>query len=77
MKGGGQFVLAMTGGRPYAPHGETELIGLHIYLQAFGYLRFGSATAMAWVLGSLLVGFTVFQLQRISRMEFRTAKGVK
>jgi multiple sugar transport system permease protein len=76
VKGGGQFVLAMTGGQPYTPYGETEVIGLHIYLQAFGYLRFGSATAMAWILGSMLVGFTVVQLQRLSRMEFRTASGV-
>jgi hypothetical protein len=27
--------------------------------------------AIAWVLGSMLIGFTVFQLQRLSRMEFR------
>lgn len=77
MKGGGQFALAMTGGGPWTPYGQTEFVGLHIYLQAFGYLRFGAATAMAWVLGSMLVGFTVFQLQRLSRMEFKTVDGVK
>ena len=77
MKGGGQFALAMTGGGPWKPYGQTEFVGLHIYLQAFGYLRFGAATAMAWVLGSMLVGFTVFQLQRLSRMEFKTVGGVK
>ena len=76
IKGGSQFVLAMTGGGPYTPYGATEMVGLHIYWQAFGYLRFGHATAMAWVLGSMLVGFTVIQLQRISRVEFRTAGGV-
>ena len=75
-KGSGGFALAMTGGGPYMPYGETEVVGLHIYYQAFGYLRFGAATAMAWVLGSLLVGFTVFQLKRLSRMEFKTAAGV-
>jgi len=77
VKGGGEFALAMTGGGPYTPHGQTEFVGLHIYWQAFGYLRFGAATAMAWVLGSMLVGFTVFQLQRLSKMEFRSAAGVK
>ena len=72
VKSGSEFVLAMTGGGPYAPYGETEVIGLHIFWQAFGYLRFGSAVAMAWILGTLLIGFTVLQLQRLSRMEFRT-----
>lgn len=77
IKGGGQFALAMTGGGPYTPYGQTEFVGLHIYWQAFGYLRFGAATAMAWVLASFLIGFTVMQLQRLSKMEFRTAKGGK
>ncbi|MGI5868267.1 MAG: extracellular solute-binding protein [Kiritimatiellia bacterium] len=72
MQSGSTFVLAMTGGGPYTPYGQTEVIGLHIFWEAFGYLRFGSATAMAWILGSMLIGFTVFQLQRLSRMEFRT-----
>ena len=73
MKSGSEFILAMTGGGPYTPHGMTEVVGLHIFWEAFGYLRFGTATAMAWVLGSMLIGFTVVQLQRLSRMEFRTA----
>ena len=71
MKSGSEFIMAMTGGGPYTPYGATEVIGLHIFWEAFGYLRFGPATAMAWVLGSMLIGFTVFQLQRLSRMEFR------
>ncbi len=73
MKGGSEFVLAMTHGGPYTPYGATEVVGLHIYWQAFGYLKFGVATAMAWVLGSMLVGFTVLQMQKLSRMEFRSA----
>lgn len=72
MKSGSEFIMAMTGGGPYTPYGATEVIGLHIFWEAFGYLRFGPATAMAWVLGSMLIGFTVFQLQRLSRMEFKT-----
>jgi multiple sugar transport system permease protein len=76
IRGGSEFVLAMTGGGPYAPNGETEVIGLHIYWQAYGYLRFGQASAMAWVLGSMLVGFTVLRLQQLSRVEFRAAAGV-
>jgi len=76
MKTGGGFILAMTGGGPYTPYGRTEVVGLHIFWQAFGFLRFGPATAMAWILGAMLIGFTVVQLQKLSRMEFRTAKGV-
>ena len=76
VRGGSEYVLAMTGGAPYVPYGETEVVGLHIYWQAYGYLRFGAASAMAWVLGSILVGFTVLRLQQLSRMEFRTASGV-
>ena len=75
MQSGSAFVLAMTGGGPYAPYGETEVIGLHIFWEAFGYLRFGVATAMAWVLGVMLIGFTVFQLQKLSKMEFKAAGG--
>jgi hypothetical protein len=29
---------------------------------------------MAWILGAMLIGFTVFQLKRMSNLEFRTAK---
>jgi multiple sugar transport system permease protein len=60
-------ILAMTGGV-----GNTEIAGLHIFYQAFIYLRFGPATAMAWVLGFMLIGFTVYQLRILSRLEFRT-----
>jgi len=77
VKGGSEFVLAMTQGGPYTPYGQTEVIGLRIYWEAFGYLRFGTATAMAWVLGSMLIGFTVWQMQRLSRMEFRSAADKK
>ena len=70
---GSEFMLAMTGGGPYTPYGQTEVVGLHIYWQAFAYLRFGVAAAMGWVLGSILIGFTLWQVQRLSQMEFRSA----
>ncbi|HCE43284.1 MAG TPA: hypothetical protein DET40_07030 [Lentisphaeria bacterium] len=75
MHSGSAYVMAMTGGGPYTPHGETEVIGLHIFWEAFGFLRFGVATAMAWVLGVMLIGFTVHQLQKLSKMEFKAAGG--
>ncbi|MEW6358118.1 MAG: extracellular solute-binding protein [Planctomycetota bacterium] len=62
-------ILVLTGGAF-----ETNVIGLQIFLEAFGYLRFGSATALAWILGSLLIGFTVYQLSFLRRVEFRRAQ---
>ncbi len=61
-------ILLMTGGG-----GNTEVAGLHIWYKAFTYLKFGPATAMAWMLGFMLIGFTVHQLQILSRVEFRAA----
>ena len=66
------YILAMTGG---GPEGATEVLALKIFFDAFVYLRFGVATATAWILGAMLIGFTVFQLRRLSRVEFRTAGG--
>jgi ABC-type sugar transport system permease subunit/ABC-type glycerol-3-phosphate transport system substrate-binding protein len=60
-------VLAMTGGAS-----GTEVADLHIFYKAFMFLKFGPATAMAWILGFLLIGFTIYQLQILSRIEFRT-----
>lgn len=64
-------VLALTGGGA-----GTEVAGLHIWYKAFTYLNFGQATSMAWMLGFMLIGFTVYQLQMLSKIEFRAA-GVK
>ncbi len=68
---GATNVMIMTGG---GPNGMTEVTSLKIFYEAFARLRFGPATAMAWIIGSMLVGFTVFQLRRLSRMEFKTAR---
>ncbi len=65
------LVLAMTGG---GPGGATRVVGMEIFETSFLYLKFGLATAMAWILGSLLLGFTALQLRTLSRVEFRTAK---
>jgi multiple sugar transport system permease protein len=60
-------IMVMTGGGA-----GTETAGLHIWYKAFTYLKFGPATAMAWMLGFMLIGFTVHQLRILSRVEFRT-----
>jgi len=62
-------ILVLTGGAY-----ETNVIGLQVFLEAFAYLRFGSSTALAWILGSLLIGFTIYQLSFLRKVEFRRAK---
>jgi len=64
-------IFAMTGG---GPGDETTVLSLDIWYQAFAFLKFGIATAMAWVLGLLLIGFTVYQLRILKKVEFRRAE---
>lgn len=63
-------VLVMTAG---GPDGATNVVGLEIFFNAYMFQRFGVATAMAWILGFILMGFTVFQMRRLSRLTFTTA----
>jgi ABC-type sugar transport system permease subunit/ABC-type glycerol-3-phosphate transport system substrate-binding protein len=64
-------ILVQTGGGPlYATH----TLGLEIFYNAFLYLKFGYATAAAWVMGALLAGFTVFQLRMIKNLRFSAAR---
>lgn len=66
------FILAMTGGGS-----NTEVAGLRIFYEAYMFQRFGPATAMAWILGFMLIGFTVHQLRILSKLEFKTTGGDK
>ncbi|HWL54245.1 MAG TPA: extracellular solute-binding protein [Chthoniobacteraceae bacterium] len=68
---GATNILIMTGG---GPEGATEVASLKIFFEAFVRLRFGPATAMAWILGSMLIGVTALQLKRLGRMEFKTVR---
>jgi ABC-type sugar transport system permease subunit/ABC-type glycerol-3-phosphate transport system substrate-binding protein len=64
-------ILIMTGGGPlYATH----TIGLEVFYNAFLYLKFGYATAAAWVMGALLLGFTVVQLKMVKNLRFSAAR---
>jgi multiple sugar transport system permease protein len=67
-----QNVFVLTGGGPL---NATRVIGIEIWYNAFVYLRFGYSTAMAWILASLLIGFTVMQLRVFSKVEFKTTEG--
>ena len=63
-----QNIFVMTGGSS-----GTRVLSLHIWLTAFADLKFGPATATAWILGSMLIAFTVWQLRILKRVEFRRA----
>ena len=63
------FVLTQGG-----PLNSTRTIGLEVWQNAFMYLKFGYATAAAWVMGSILVGFTLIQIKTLLKMRFQTAK---
>ena len=64
-------VWIMTSG---GPAGKTDVLGLEIWRNAFMYLKYSYATAMGWMLAALLIGFTIFQLQYLSKVQFRLAK---
>ncbi len=63
------FVLTMGG-----PLNSTQTIGLEVWMNAFMFLKFGYATAAAWVMGAILIGFTVMQIKNLLRMRFTTSK---
>lgn len=63
-------IFVMTGG---GPKDGTLVVGMEVWYNAFAYLRFGYATAMAWVLGACLIGFTVLQLRILRHARFTTA----
>jgi multiple sugar transport system permease protein len=60
-------VFVMTGG---GPNYATHVMGLEIWYNAFMYLKFGFATAEAWILGSILIGFTMYQLRILKDIRF-------
>lgn len=67
------FILVMTFG---GPNEATRVADLLIFEKAYLYLEFGLATTMAWILGIMLMGFTVIQLRKLSKMEFKTVDKV-
>ena len=62
-------IFVMTGG---GPEDATMTIGLYIWYNAFMFLNFGLATAMGWIMGAILIGFTLTQLNILNKLEFRS-----
>ena len=63
----GGMILIMTFGRA-----NTEVAELRIFKEAYTNLSFGTAIAMAWILGVSTLLFTIYQLKKLSNMEFKT-----
>jgi multiple sugar transport system permease protein len=64
-------IFVLTGGGPlYA----TNTIGLEVWKNAFVFLKFGYATAAAWVMGAILIGFTVVQIRYLTKLRFTAAR---
>ncbi len=64
-------ILVLTNGGPL---NSTRTIGLEVWQNAFMYLKFGYATAAAWVMGAILIGFTVIQIRNLTKMKFTAAR---
>jgi ABC-type sugar transport system permease subunit/ABC-type glycerol-3-phosphate transport system substrate-binding protein len=62
-------IFVMTGG---GPEDATMTVGLSIWFNAYMFLNFGLATSQAWVLGAMLIGFTLYQLRLLNKMQFRS-----
>jgi len=62
-------IFVMTGG---GPEDATMTVGLYIWYNAFMFLNFGLSAAMAWVMGALLIGFTLTQLRILNKLQFRS-----
>jgi ABC-type sugar transport system permease subunit/ABC-type glycerol-3-phosphate transport system substrate-binding protein len=62
-------IFVMTGG---GPEDVTMTVGLSIWYNAYMFLNFGLATAQAWILGAMLIGFTLYQLRLLNQMQFGT-----
>ena len=64
------FVMAGGSGTKLSAH----VIGIEIWMSAFLFQKYGYATAIAWILGAFLIGFTIWQLRILKDMKFAANK---
>jgi multiple sugar transport system permease protein len=64
-------IFVLTGGGPL---NATRTVGLEIWENAFMFLKFGYATAAAWMMGTILIGFTLLQIRSLLNVKFTTAR---
>jgi len=68
----GNIFLLTFGG----PGKETMVMSMAIWLEAYANLRFSVATAMAWIMGSALIGFAYLQIRILRKVEFRRVEDI-
>ncbi len=68
----GNIFLLTFGG----PGKETMVLSMAIWIEAYANLRFSIATAMAWILGSALIGFAYMQIRVLRKVEFRRVEEI-
>ena len=65
----------ITTSAPGAPQGSLLFYGIHLYYQAFVYLKMGYASALAWVLFLITMVVTVVILRGTQRYTFYEVSG--
>ncbi|HUO40350.1 MAG TPA: sugar ABC transporter permease, partial [Mycobacterium sp.] len=60
------LVYVLTGGNG-GPETGTYVLGIMLFQHAFGFLDFGYASALAWVMFAILLALTVLQLRLARR----------
>ncbi len=68
-QGMGSIFLLTFGG----PGKETMVMAMAIWQESYVNLRFSLATSYAWLLGSVLIGFTYIQMRILNKVDFRRA----
>lgn len=64
-----------TGGFGHGPLNSTLMYAIHLYENAFRYLKMGYATALAWILFVVVLVLTMLQLRFSSRWVFYRGGG--
>lgn len=65
-------ILVMTGG---GPDRATQVVALEIFYNAYVYMKFGYAIAIAWVLSAILLGVTALKMRLIKKVDFKSTEG--
>ncbi|VBA58697.1 carbohydrate ABC transporter permease [Mycobacterium attenuatum] len=69
------LVYVLTGANG-GPETGTYVLGIMLFQNAFGFLEFGYASALAWVMFAILLVLTVLQLRLTRRRSWEVARGL-
>ncbi|KAA1250304.1 sugar ABC transporter permease [Mycobacterium simiae] len=69
------LVYVLTGANG-GPETGTYVLGIMLFQNAFGFLEFGYASALAWVMFAILLALTVLQLRLTRRRSWEVSRGL-